>query len=115
MAYQNLLDAINIGEKNLLDTININKPLDISLIVFTQNTPVGITQKTSVPTKEIEKNKHSESILSNIEDYINKIYDELAISSLKKELQQESHWLIQKKENNIISFLRKKHLSQQKK
>ena len=33
MADQNLLDAINVGEKNLLDTIDIDKPLDINLCV----------------------------------------------------------------------------------
>ena len=82
MADQNLLDAINIGEKNLLDTIN---------------------------RKEIEKNKESESTISDIEDYINRKYDELAISSLKKELLQEVHLLIQKEENSIISFLQNKN------
>ena len=34
MADQNLLDAINVGEKNLLDTIDIDKPLDINLCVY---------------------------------------------------------------------------------
>ena len=106
MTDQNLLDAINIGEKNLLDTINIDEPLDISLVGITQNTPVRITQETPVPTKEIEKNKESESTISDIEDFINKKYDKLAISSLKKELLQEVHLLIQKEENSIISFLK---------
>ena len=105
MAYQNLLDAINIGEKNLLDTINIDEPLDISLVGITEITSVRITQETPVQTKEIEKNKESESTISDIEDYINRKYDELAISSLKKELLQEVHLLIQKEENSIISFL----------
>ena len=105
MADQNLLDAINIGEKNLLDTINIDEPLDISLVGITQNTSVRITQETPVQTKEIERNKESESTISDIEDYINRKYDELAISSLKKELLQEVHLLIQKEENSIISFL----------
>ena len=105
LADQNLLDAINIGGKNLLDTINIDKPLDISLVGITQNTSVRITQETPVPTKEIEKNKESESTISDIEDYINSKYDELAVSSLKKELLQEVHLLIQKEENSIISFL----------
>ena len=86
MADQNLLDASNTGEKNLLDSINIDDPLDISLVGITQNTSVRITQEKPVPTKEIEKDKESESTISDIEDYINKKYDELAISSLKKEL-----------------------------
>ena len=43
MVDQNLLDAINIGEKYSLDTINIDEPLGISLIGITQNTPVRIT------------------------------------------------------------------------
>ena len=51
MEDQNLLDAINIGEKNLLDTINIDEPLDISLIGTMQNTPVRITQETPVSSK----------------------------------------------------------------
>ena len=105
MADQNLLDAINIGEKNLLDTINIDDPLDISLVGIKQNTSVKITQETPVQTKEIEKNKESESTIWDIEDYINRKYDELAISSLKKELPQEVHLLIQTEENSIISFL----------
>ena len=105
MADQNLLEAINIGEKNLFDIINIDEPLDISLVGITQNTSVRITQETPVQTKEIEKNKESESIISDIEDYINRKYDEPAISSLKKELLQEVHLLIQKEENSIISFL----------
>ena len=67
MADQNLLDAINIDEKNLLDTINIE-----------EDTPERITQETPVPTKKIEKNKESESTISDIEDYINEKYDELA-------------------------------------
>ena len=105
MADQNLLDAINIGEKNLLDTINIDEPLDISLVGIKQNASVKITQETPAQTKEIEKNKESESTIWDIEDYINRKYDELAISSLKKELPQEVHLLIQKEENSIISFL----------
>ena len=40
---QDLLDAINIGEKYLWDTINIDEPLDISLVGIKQNTAVGIT------------------------------------------------------------------------
>ena len=39
---QDLLDAINIGEKYLWDTINIDEPLDISLVGIKQNTAVGI-------------------------------------------------------------------------
>ena len=105
MADQNLLDASNTGEKNLLDSINIDDPLDISLVGITQNTSVRITQEKPVPTKEIEKDKESESTISDIEDYINKKYDELAISSLKKELLQEVHLLIQREENSIINFL----------
>ena len=54
MADNNLLDAINIGEKNLLDTFNIDKPLDISLVGITQNTPVKTTQKMPILTKETE-------------------------------------------------------------
>ena len=72
-------------EKNILNAININEPLDISLVGITQNASVRITQETPVPTKEIEKNKESESTISDIEDYINKKYNELAIFSLKKE------------------------------
>ena len=100
MADQNLLDAINSGEKNLLDTINIDEPLDISSVGITQNTPLRITQETPVPTKEKEKNKKSESTISDIEDYVNKKYEELAISSLKKEQLQE---VVEK--NSIFSFL----------
>ena len=37
----------------------------------------------AVPAKEIEKNKKSESIISDIEYYINKKCNELAIFSLK--------------------------------
>ena len=81
IADQNLLDAINIGEKNLLDTINIDESLDISLVGITQNTSVRITQETPVPTKETEKNKESESTISDIEDYINKKYGELGTTS----------------------------------
>ena len=84
MADQNLLDAINSGEKNLLDTINIDEPLDISLVGITQNKPLRITQETPVPTKEKEKNKKSESTISDVEDYSNKKYEELATSSLKR-------------------------------
>ena len=87
MADQNLLDGINVGKKNLLDTINIEEPLDKSLVGITQNTPVGITHERLAQTKEIEKNKESEST-------INKKYDELGMSSLKKELLQEVHLLI---------------------
>ena len=100
MADQNLLDAINSGEKNLLDAINIDEPLDISSVGITQNTPLRITQETPVPTKEKEKNKKSESTISDIEDYVNKKYEELAISSLKKEQLQE---VVEK--NSIFSFL----------
>ena len=46
-----------------------------------------------------------ETTISDVEDYINKKYDELAMSSLNKELLQEGHLLIQKEENSIISFL----------
>ena len=55
--------------------------------------------------QKIEKNKENECTVSDIEDYINKKNDELAISSLKKELLQEVQLLIQKEENSIISFL----------
>ena len=51
MADQNLLDAINFGEKNLLYPMNIDEPLIISLVKVTQNTLVSITQETFVPTK----------------------------------------------------------------
>ena len=51
MADQNLLDAINFGEKNLLYPMNIDEPLTISLVKVTQNTLVSITQETFVPTK----------------------------------------------------------------
>ena len=65
-----------------------------------------ITHEPPVQTKEIEQNKDSESTISDIEDYMNKKYDaSLAMSSLKKELLQEVHLLIQKEENSIISFL----------
>ena len=64
-----------------------------------------ITQETPVSTKETEKNKESQSTISDIEDYVNKKYDELAISSLKRELLQEVHLLIQRETNNIISIL----------
>ena len=65
-----------------------------------------ITHEPPVQTKEIEKNKESESTISDTEDYMNKKYGaSLAMSSLKKELLQEVHLLIQKEENSIISFL----------
>ena len=48
---------------------------------------MGITHERLAQTKEIEKNKESEST-------INKKYDELGMSSLKKELLQEVHLLI---------------------
>ena len=51
MADQNLLDAINFGEKNLLYPMNIDEPLNISLAEITQNTVVSVTQETFVPTK----------------------------------------------------------------
>ena len=105
MADHNLLDAINVGEKNLLDAINIDEPLDISLVGITQNTPVRITQEAPGQTKEIGNNKGSESTISDINDYINKKYDKLTMSSLKEELVQEVHLLIQKEEKSIISFL----------
>ena len=65
-----------------------------------------ITHEPPVETKEIEKNRESESTISDIEDYINNKYDELAMSSLKKELIQEVHLLVKKEENSIISFLK---------
>ena len=105
MADQHLLDVINVSEKHLLDTVNIDEPLDISLVGITQNTPVRITHELPVQTKEMEKNKDKESTISDIEDYINMKYDEIAMSSLKKELLQEVHLLIEKEENSIISFL----------
>ena len=106
MADQNLLHAINVGEKNLLDAISIEEPLDISLVGITQNVPVRITHEPPVQTKEIQKNKESESTISDIEDYINKKYDELAMSSLKKELLQEVHLLVKQEENNVIRFFK---------
>ena len=109
MADHNLLDAINVGEKNLLDAINIDEPLDISLVAITQNTPVRITQEPLVQTKDIENNRENESTISYIQDYINKKYDKLAMSSLKEELVQEVHLLIQKEENSIISFLQNRN------
>ena len=64
-----------------------------------------ITHEPPVQTKEIQKNKKSESTISDTEDYMNKKYGaSLAMSSLKKELLQEVHLLIQKEENSIISF-----------
>ena len=106
MADQNLLHAINVCEKNLLDAISIEEPLDISLVGITQNVPVRITHEPPVQTKEIQKNKESESTISDIEDYINKKYDELAMSSLKKELLQEVHLLVKQEENNVIRFFK---------
>ena len=97
--------AVGIADKNLLDTINIDEPLDISLVGITQNTSVRIHKKCLSRQKKKKRIKESESTASNIEDYINKKYDELAISSLKKELLQKVHLLIQKEENSIISFL----------
>ena len=55
--------------------------------------------------KKQKKIKESKSAISDIKDYINKKYDELAMSSFKKELLQEVQLLIQKEENSIISFL----------
>ena len=92
-------------QMHVLDTINIDEPLDISLVGITQYTLVRITHEPPVPTKEIEKNKESESTISNIKDYISNKYDRPAIFSLKKELLQEVHLLIQKEENSIIKFL----------
>ena len=66
MADQNLLDAINVGEKNLLDAINIDDPLDVSSVGITQNTPVRITQEPLVQTKDIENNRENESTISYI-------------------------------------------------
>ena len=109
MADHNLLDAINVGEKNLLDAINIDEPLDVSSVAITQNTPVRITQEPLVQTKDIENNRENESTISYIQDYINKKYDKLAMSSLKEELVQEVHLLIQKEENSIISFLQNRN------
>ena len=106
MTDQNLLHAINVVEKILLYTINIEESLDISWVGITQNVPVRITHEPPVQTKEIQKNKESESTISDIKDYINKKYDELAMSSLKKELLQEVHLLVKKEENSIISFLK---------
>ena len=106
MADQNLLHAINVCEKNLLDAISIEEPLDISLVGITQNVPVRITHEPPVQTKEIQKNKESESTISDIEDYINKKYDELAMSSLKKKLLQEVHLLVKQEENNVIRFFK---------
>ena len=63
-----------------------------------------VTHEPPVQTKEIEKNKESESSISDIEDYINKKYDELVMSILKKELLQGVHLLIEKEENSIMSF-----------
>ena len=62
MVDQNLLDAINIGEKNFLHTINIDEPLDISLVGITQNMLARITQEMPILKKETDKNKVSESI-----------------------------------------------------
>ena len=71
-----------------------------------------ITQETPVPAKDIEKNKESGSTISDIEDYINKKCDELAISSLKKELLQEENSKIRVSQNQNdhllteVTFLR---------
>ena len=56
----------------------------MSLAGITQNTPVRITHEQPVQTKEIEKNKESESTILDVEDYMNKKYDKLAMSSLKR-------------------------------
>ena len=68
--------------------------------------PVRITHEPPVQTKEIEQNKESESTISDIEDYMNKKFDKLAMSRLKKELLQEVHLLVKKEENSIIRFLK---------
>ena len=65
-----------------------------------------ITHEPPVQTKEIEQNKESESTISDIEDYMNKKFDKLAMSRLKKELLQEVHLLVKKEENSIIRFLK---------
>ena len=106
MTDQNLLHAINVVEKILLYTISIEESLDISWVGITQNVPVRITHEAPVQTKEIQKNKESESTISDIKDYINKKYDELAMSSLKKELLQEVHLLIKQDENSVIRFFK---------
>ena len=90
-----------------MHTISIDEPLDISLVGIMQNVPARITHEPPVQTKEIEKSKKSESTISDIEDYINKKYDELAMSSLKKELLQEVHLLVKQEENSIIRLLKK--------
>ena len=68
--------------------------------------PVRITHELPVQTREIEKNKESESTISDIEDYMIKKFDKLAMSRLKKELLQEVHLLVKKEENSIIRFLK---------
>ena len=68
--------------------------------------PVRITHELPVQTREIEKNKESESTISDIEDYMNKKFDKLAMSRLKKELLQEVHLLVKKEENSIVRFLK---------
>ena len=60
--------VVVMADQNLLDTINSDKPLDISLVGIKQNTPVRITPEPPVQTKEIEKNKESESTISDTED-----------------------------------------------
>ena len=57
----------------LVRKITIDEPLDISLVRITQNTPVRNTQEMPALTKiKTEKNEESESVISDIEDYINK-------------------------------------------
>ena len=57
----------------LVRKITIDEPLDISLVRITQNTPVRNTQEMpALIKKKTEKNEESESVISDIEDYINK-------------------------------------------
>ena len=57
----------------LVRKITIDEPLDISLVRITQNTPVRNTQEMPALTKKkTEKNEESKSVISDIEDYINK-------------------------------------------
>ena len=76
VAGQNLLDAINIDEKNSLYTINIDEPLDTSLVGITQNTPVEVAQETPVLRRKTDKNIESEC----------KIYPYLGSSASSKSL-----------------------------
>ena len=81
--------------------------LDISFVGITENTPKRHSLDTPILLRnKKDDNKENKSTIEDMENFINEKYNQLEISSFKKELLQEIRLSIGKNDNSFINILK---------